>query len=81
MVQIRNGQTLLNGNAIAEPYAKEKSTYNYGLVTIPQHQYFVLGDNANHSYDSHLWSFVPEQNIVGRAVLQIYPLTHFHGLF
>ncbi len=28
MVQIRNGQTLINGKAIAEPYVKEKSNYN-----------------------------------------------------
>jgi signal peptidase I len=81
MVQICNGQTLINGKAIAEPCVKEKSIYNYGSVTIPQHQYFVLGDNRNHRYDSHLWGFVLEQNIVGRAVLQIYPLTHFHCLF
>lgn len=34
MVQIRNGQTLINGKAIAEPCVKEKSTYNYRPVTV-----------------------------------------------
>jgi signal peptidase I len=81
VVQIHDGQTLINGKVITEPYVKGKPTYNYGLVTVPNNQYFVLGDNRNHSYDSHLWGFVPKQNIIGRAVLQVYPLKHFRVLF
>ena len=77
VIQIRNGQTLINGKVVSEPYLKEQPIYNYGPVTVPQHQYFVLGDNRNHSYDSHLWGFVPKQNIIGHAALRIYPLTRF----
>ena len=80
VIQIRNGQTLINSKVVSEPYLKEKPTYNYGPVTVPQHQYFVLGDNRNHSYDSHLWGFVPEQNIIGHAALRIYPFTRFRFL-
>ena len=74
-VQIHDGQTLINGKVISEPYLKEKSTYNYGPVTVPQQQYFVLGDNRNHSYDSHLWGFVLEQNIIGHAALRVWSMT------
>lgn len=80
VVQIHAGQTLINSKVIDEPYLKERPTYNYGPVTVPQHQYFVLGDNRNHSYDSHLWGFVPEQSIIGHAALRIYPLIHFRFL-
>jgi len=33
VVQIYDGQTLINGKVIAEPYVKEEATYNYGPIT------------------------------------------------
>jgi signal peptidase I len=70
-IAIKNGQVFVNGSAIAEPYIQTSPTYNYGPVTVPVDHYFVLGDNRNHSYDSHFWGFVPRQNIMGHAVLHL----------
>ncbi|MCB9421349.1 MAG: signal peptidase I [Ardenticatenaceae bacterium] len=71
-VEIRNQQVKVNDVVLDEPYIAAPPNYT-GTWDVPAGSYFVLGDNRNNSSDSHSWSFLPEENIIGKALLVYWP--------
>lgn len=51
-----------------------------GRCTLDDSSYFMMGDNRFNSTDSRSFGPVPEDNIVGRAFLRIWPLRAISGL-
>ena len=45
-----------------------------------QNFYFAMGDNSPDSLDGRAWGFVPEQQLVGRALFVYYPFTKRWGI-
>lgn len=74
VVQVQAGVVFLNGQPLAEPYIAEPPAYDMLPVQVPEDQYFVMGDNRNNSNDSHIWGFLPRQNVIGRAVFRFFPV-------
>lgn len=68
-IEVVDGQVKVNGEVLEEPYVNGAATYRHGSWTVPEGQYFVMGDNRNNSSDSRTWSFLPRSDIVGRAWL------------
>lgn len=73
-VEVRDGQLLRNGTAVAEPWLSEPIDYSFGPVTVPAGELLVLGDNRNASLDSHVWGPLPREDVIGTAVLRYWPL-------
>ena len=71
-VRIAQGVVYINGIELKEPYIAAPPNYP-GEWTVPAGNVFVLGDNRNNSSDSHAWGFLPEENVLGKAVLVYWP--------
>ncbi|MEL6938327.1 MAG: signal peptidase I [Cyanobacteria bacterium J06598_1] len=73
-VQVSQGRVYVDGTPLAETYILEAPQYEMPPVTVPTGQLFVMGDNRNDSNDSHVWGFLPVENVIGRAALRFWPL-------
>ena len=73
-LEIKDGVVYINGEKIEEHHSMNRDFSDFGPVKIPEGSYFMMGDNRPNSADSRYWGFLPRQNLIGPAVMKIWPL-------
>jgi signal peptidase I len=74
VVEWRDHQLYLNEHLVEEDYINEPCTCPNETWILEADEYFVMGDNRNHSRDSRVFGPVPIDHIVGRVVFRYWPM-------
>jgi signal peptidase I len=75
-LKIDHGQVYVNGEAVKEPYVPQRFADDRSQpeITIPAHEYFVMGDHRSISSDSRDFGPVERELIYGKAAFVYWPM-------
>jgi signal peptidase I len=86
-IEMREGVVLVDGVAIAESptteggYLSARDLADFGPVTVPDGEFFMMGDNRPSSADSRSsLGTIPRDDLIGRAFVVIWPVGRATGL-
>ncbi len=80
-VEVKGGYLYVNGTQVAEPYlVSQGSMPDFTAVVVPPESVFVMGDNRAVSYDSRKFGAIPEEHLLGEAVVRIWPLSRLGSI-
>ena len=76
-LSIRDGHVIRNGSEEPDAYTVAcggLSACDFpATITVPAHEYFMMGDNRPDSEDSRYWGPVPQRWIIGKAFFTYWP--------
>lgn len=86
-IKVENSRIFVNGQPANESYlpsdtpTRAGSFLNEGaLINVANNQYFVIGDNRDHSSDSREWGPITKEEIIGKVFFRYWPIQTF-GIF
>jgi signal peptidase I len=85
-IELRGGEVHVNGDPLDEPYLERRTclrampiTCSFGPVKVPEDHYFMMGDNRTNSKDSRFFGPVPEEDVMGEALVRFWPVSRAGG--
>lgn len=85
-ISYRNNKLYINDELVEEPYSF-RNTIDFNLEeictcsSIPEGKYLVLGDNRPISHDSRQIGLIDEKDIVGKAIIRIWPIPRIGSIY
>jgi signal peptidase I len=86
-LELHRKRVYINGQQLDDPWAQYLSppstdgppqlgnkSEEFGPVTVPADQYFMMGDNRDNSEDSRYWGFMPRSYVKGKALFIYFSL-------
>ncbi len=83
-IYLQDGNVYVNGQLFDESPYLQSDVKTYGgsylhdgpenTITVPQDNFFVMGDNRPYSSDSREWGFVPRKNLIGKSLFVYWPV-------
>ena len=87
VVEIREGYLYVNGEKYEEAYIDDNyrvrggsTGYSFGPYTVPEGEFFVMGDHRNNSNDSRALGSISRNMIVGHVRHVLYPFDSWRGV-
>jgi signal peptidase I len=92
-LELRRKKIYVNGKELSEPYVhfivplspesdkrSDDLREEYGPVSVPADQYFMMGDNRDNSQDSRYWGFMPASYVKGQALFIYFSVGESIGM-
>ncbi len=85
-ISYKNNKLYVNDELVEETYSfRDTNDFNLEEIctctSIPEGKYLVLGDNRPISKDSRTIGLIDEEDIVGKAVIRIWPITKIGSIY
>jgi len=86
-VRIVSNQVYINNKLLPENYLTPGEITDVNSqpdqpyeITLASNQYFMMGDNRQHSSDSREWGPLDQKFIIGKTTLVLYPHSNFEAV-